>query len=64
MQRRDWLSHLSLGCLSSFASVPAFATQPPSLWLASPYQGNETLTDYWVSENTMAFAATGMANNS
>lgn len=50
MQRRDLLSHLSLGCLGSIHSLPALATQPPSLWLASPYQGNEKLTDYWVSE--------------
>jgi DNA ligase-1 len=50
MQRRDLLSRFSLGCLSSFASLPVIATQPPALWLASPYQGNEKLTDYWVSE--------------
>ena len=50
MQRRDLLSHLSLGCLGSLASLPTLATQPPALWLASPYQGNEKLTDYWVSE--------------
>ena len=50
MQRRDLLSQFSLGCLGSFASLPALATQPPALWLANPYQGNETLTDYWVSE--------------
>ena len=50
MQRRDLLSRLSLGCLGSLASLPALATQPPALWLASPYQGNENLTDYWVSE--------------
>jgi len=50
MQRRDLLSHLSLGCLSSFAPLPALATQPPALWLANPYQGHEKLTDYWVSE--------------
>jgi DNA ligase-1 len=50
MQRRDLLSHLSLGCLGSLTSLPALATQPPALWLANPYQGNEKLTDYWVSE--------------
>jgi DNA ligase-1 len=50
MQRRDLLTHLSLGCLVSFAALPAWATQPPALWLASTYQGNEKLTDYWVSE--------------
>lgn len=50
MQRRDLLTHLSLGCLGSFAALPAWATQPPALWLASTYQGNEKLTDYWVSE--------------
>jgi DNA ligase-1 len=50
MQRRDLLSRFSLGCLGSFASLPAIATQPPALWLANPYLGNETLTDYWVSE--------------
>jgi DNA ligase-1 len=50
MQRRDLLSHFSLGCLGSFASLPAIATQPPALWLANPYLGNENLTDYWVSE--------------
>ena len=50
MQRRDLLTHLSLGCLGSFAALPAWATQPPTLWLASTYQGNEKLTDYWVSE--------------
>ena len=50
MQRRDLLSHLSLGCLGSLASLPALATQPPAMWLANLYQGNEKLTDYWVSE--------------
>ena len=50
MQRRDLLSHLSLGCLGSLAPLPTLATQPPALWLASPYQGNEKLTDYWISE--------------
>jgi DNA ligase 1 len=50
MQRRDLLSRFSLGCLGSFASLPALATQPPALWLANPYLGNENLTDYWVSE--------------
>ena len=50
MQRRDLLSHFSLGCLGSLASLPALATQPPAMWLANPYQGNEKLTDYWVSE--------------
>ena len=50
MQRRDLLSRFSLGCLGSFASLPAIATQPPALWLANPYLGNENLTDYWVSE--------------
>jgi DNA ligase 1 len=50
MQRRDLLSHLSLGCLSSLASLLARAAQPPALWLANPYQGDEKLTDYWVSE--------------
>ncbi len=50
MQRRDLLSHLSLGCLSSLAHIPALAIQPPALWLANPYQGNEKLTDYWMSE--------------
>ena len=50
MQRRKLLSHLSLGCLGSFTALPAPATQPPAQWLASPYQGSETLTDYWVSE--------------
>jgi DNA ligase-1 len=50
MQRRDLLSHFSLGCLGSFTSFPALATQPPALWLANPYQGDEKLIDYWVSE--------------
>ncbi len=50
MQRRDLLSRFSLGCLGSFASLPAVATQPPALWLANSYLGNETLTDYWLSE--------------
>jgi DNA ligase-1 len=50
MQRRDLLSRFSLGCLGSFASLPAVATQPPALWLANSYLGNENLTDYWVSE--------------
>ena len=50
MQRRDLLSQFSLGCLGSFASLPALATQPPALWLANSYLGNENLTDYWVSE--------------
>jgi DNA ligase-1 len=50
MQRRDLLSHFSLGCFGSLASLPALATQPPALWLANPYQGNEELSDYWVSE--------------
>jgi DNA ligase-1 len=50
MQRRDLLSHLSLGCLSSLTAFPVLAIQPPALWLANPYQGDEKLTDYWVSE--------------
>ncbi len=50
MQRRDLLSHLSLGCLGSLVTLPTRATQPPALWLASPYQGDEILNDYWVSE--------------
>ena len=50
MQRRNLLSRFSLGCLGSFASLPALATQPPALWLANSYLGNENLTDYWVSE--------------
>jgi len=50
MQRRDLLSHLSLGCLGSLTAFPVLATQPPALWLANPYQGDEKLTDYWVSE--------------
>jgi DNA ligase-1 len=50
MQRRDLLSRFSLGCLGSLTSLPAIATAPPKLWLANPYLGNETLTDYWVSE--------------
>jgi DNA ligase-1 len=50
MQRRNLLSHFSLGCLGSLASLPALATQPPAMWLANLYQGNEKLTDYWVSE--------------
>ncbi len=50
MQRRDLLSRFSLGCLSSLASLPALTTQPPALWLANPYLGNETLSDYWASE--------------
>lgn len=50
MQRRDLLSHLSLGCLGSLGTSLALATQPPSLWLASQYQGDEKLSDYWVSE--------------
>ena len=50
MQRRDLLSHFSLGCLSGFASFPALATQAPALWLANPYLGNENLADHWVSE--------------
>ena len=50
MQRRDLLSQLSLGCLGSLTTLPALAIQSPALWLANPYQGNEKLTDYWVSE--------------
>ena len=50
MQRRDLLSHLSLGYLGSLATFPAMAAQPPALWLANLYQGHEKLTDYWVSE--------------
>lgn len=50
MQRRDLLTHLSLGCLGSLVALPARATQPPALWLANPYQGDEKLTEYWVSE--------------
>jgi DNA ligase-1 len=50
MQRRNLLSNFSLGCLGSLASLPALATQPPAMWLANLYQGNEKLTDYWVSE--------------
>ncbi len=50
LQRRDLLSHLSLGCLASLPSLPTLATQPPALWLANPYQGDEELSDYWVSE--------------
>jgi DNA ligase-1 len=50
MQRRDLLSRFSLGYLSCLAAAPSSASQPPALWLASPYTGNENLTDYWVSE--------------
>ncbi len=50
MQRRNLLTHISLGYLGSFASSSAPATPPPALWLANPYQGHENLTDYWVSE--------------
>ena len=50
MQRRDLLSHLSLGYLGCLAPQPSLASEPPALWLASPYQGHENLTDYWVSE--------------
>ncbi len=50
MHRRDCLTHISLGCLGSLSARPGLANRPTGLWLASPYQGNETLTDYWVSE--------------
>lgn len=57
MHRRDLLSRLSLGylgCLdipSATASEPlSNSSTPPALWLANPYQGNEHLSDYWVSE--------------
>lgn len=50
MQRRDLLSRFSLGCLGCLALTPASALEAPALWLASPYQGKESLTDYWVSE--------------
>jgi DNA ligase-1 len=57
MQRRDLLSRLSLGYLGCLATPLAPASEhlsksssPPALWLASPYQGNEQLSDYWVSE--------------
>jgi DNA ligase-1 len=50
MQRRDLLSRLSLGYLGCLAAPPSLASEPPALWLASPYQGHENLTDYWVSE--------------
>jgi DNA ligase-1 len=57
MQRRDLLSHFSLGYLGSLAAQPASASQPlsnaptpPALWLANSYLGHESLTDYWVSE--------------
>ncbi|WP_353131732.1 DNA ligase [Limnohabitans sp.] len=50
MQRRDLLSRFSLGCLGCLALRQASALEAPTIWLASPYQGNESLTDYWVSE--------------
>ena len=50
MQRRDLLAHLSLVYLGSIAPKHALATQVPALWLTSPYQGDEKITDYWVSE--------------
>ena len=57
MQRRDLLSHFSLGYLGCLAAQPASASQPisnasssPPLWLANSYLGHENLTDYWVSE--------------
>ena len=50
MQRRDLLSHLSLGYLGCLAAQPSLASEPPALWLANPYLGTETLTNYWVSE--------------
>jgi DNA ligase-1 len=50
MQRRDLLSRLSLVYLDCLAAEPSLASDPPALWLASPYQGHENLTDYWVSE--------------
>jgi DNA ligase 1 len=50
MQRRDLLSRLSLVYLGCLAAQPSLALEAPALWLASPYLGTETLTDYWVSE--------------
>jgi DNA ligase-1 len=50
MQRRDLLSRLSLGYLGCMVDTPSSAAQPPALWLANPYQGNENLPNYWVSE--------------
>jgi DNA ligase-1 len=50
MQRRNLLSRFSLGCLACMVDTPSSAAQPPALWLANPYQGNENLPNYWVSE--------------
>ncbi len=50
MQRRDLLSRFSLGCLGCLTAAPSSASEAPALWLASPYQGHENLSDYWVSE--------------
>jgi DNA ligase-1 len=50
MQRRDLLSRLSLVYLGCLAAQSSLALEAPALWLASPYLGTETLTDYWVSE--------------
>lgn len=50
MQRRNLLSRFSLGCLVCMVDTPSSAAQPPALWLANPYQGNENLSNYWVSE--------------
>ena len=50
MQRRDLLSRFSLGCFGWLAATPTSGLDKPALWLASPYQGHENLSDYWVSE--------------
>lgn len=58
LQRRDLLSHVSLGYLTHIATAPtsaastlsAGASAMPALWMANTYQGHETLADYWVSE--------------
>jgi DNA ligase-1 len=50
MQRRDLLSRFSLGCFGCLTAAPSSASEAPALWLASPYQGHENLSDYWVSE--------------
>lgn len=63
MQRRDLLSHLSLGCMGLLASpssatsnassptaTPSLTPQAQAVWLAHTYQGHENLSDYWLSE--------------
>jgi DNA ligase-1 len=63
MQRRDLLSHLSLGCMGLLASPssatsnasspiasPSLTPQAQAVWLAHTYQGHENLSDYWLSE--------------